>query len=1207
MVALTLHCLGQFTVTLGQQPLSFRTDKVRALLAYLALEARPHRRETLAALLWPDIGEAYAQKNLRNTFHRLRQPLQAHDPALAEQLLTSTRQTITLDPAYLLADVQQFEALVSASTTHARSAALSREEHVARCADCLARLMRAADLYTGELLAGFTLADAPIFEEWLVLRREALHQQIVLLLFDLAVAHDTRGEGEPAQHYARRLLALEPWREEAHRFLMRLLAQGGQRSAALAQYEQCRLALQREFGIEPAAETRALAEAIRRGDFDKVTGWQGDKVTARPVIESPSHLVTLSPPHPVTPSPPHNLPAASTLLIGRTQALAEIASRLQAQATRLLTLVGLGGMGKTSLALAAGREQLTLFADGVFFVALAAINTPAALAPTIASVLGLSVQGGDPRTMLLQTLRAKHLLLILDNFEHLLTAELTAVDLVVDLLAAAPRLQIMVTSRERLKLRSEQLYPVQPLAFAASASLAEAAALPAVRLFVQATQRSQTDFQLTAGNLAAVLRICRLVQGMPLGLELAAANAAGAPLSVIADAIAQSAEFLTVDWRDMPERQRSMRAVFAWSWQRLSPGEQRILRQCAVFRGGFTYAAAQAVTDATLPLLTRLTDKSLLQWQATGEWASAGTAPRGNLPLGRDGRGEGRYAMHELLRQFAAEELNAAGERPLAEERHGHYYLAELAASGLRLGRAEPQKASAEIQAELDNVRQAWHWAATAGRLGEIEGAIYGWWQFYQFQGLVVEGRQSFALAVAGMRQQLARTAGDTTNVLRGQRLLAALLASHADQLFALGRDEEMAAQAQEAIQLGVASGSIEGHAYGSFVLGRALHELGRPHEAGELWRQTIQLIRAYHATQPARELLHDLHWRALVWLRGSALHFGDYTGSRAYMVQALELAQTLGKRLCELQSLACLGQTDFYLFDFARGEPSFRAALDLARPLGLRRVTMDAQEGLGVIAWLRGDYTTALSLLEAALTIAQEAAFNYDKSMLLARLVRLHCQLGNQPAATQQLEQLTQLLALIKLPRECRLAGWLAAALQAHYAGDAQSALRYAEEANQQNEQGEILFRLVDTALILGHTRAAVAQWAGAAAAFQQALAAFQQFGKQALAAEPQAGLAQIALAQGDLAGARAQIEAILPVLAEQPHAGYNNPFFIYLTAYRVLAANDDPRAAPLLQQGYDLLQQAAAALDEESRRRFLAAVPSHRALVAAYDERLI
>jgi hypothetical protein len=640
-----------------------------------------------------------------------------------------------------------------------------------------------------------------------------------------------------------------------------------------------------------------------------------------------------------------------------------------------------------------------------------------------------------------------------------------------------------------------------------------------------------------------------------------------------------------------------MRAVFAWSWRLLSPEEQRILCQSAVFRGGFTYSAAQAVTGATPRLLARLTDTSLLQWQAT--------------------TGEGRYVLHELLRQFAAEELNASGERALVEERHGRHYLAYLAARGLRLGRHAPKEASTEIRAELDNVRQAWQWAASHGRLAELEQATYAWWQFCLFQGWEAEGRQSFAAAIAGVRTQMCVSLTRTTapapkghpaqpmeeaTAVPGQRLLAKLLALHADQLFAQGCDAEMAAQAREAIQLGVASGGVEGEVFGTFVLGRVAQELEQRREAIALWQQTIQLACAYQPTHPDSELLHDVNWMAHVWLRGTALHFGDCVGSRAYMVQALQFAQALGKLRFELHSLSALARTDFYLCDFAAAEPGFAAALELARSLGYRKVEMGAQGGLGEVLRLRGDYLTARTLLEQAVTLAGDLTLPYEEALLLPPLIRLHCQLGHQAAATQRHEQLTQLLTRTKLPRECQLAGCLAAALKAHYAGDAPLALRYAEQAHQLTAQGEILFRLVDTALILGHTRAAVGQWEAATAAFQQVLNAFTELDKPMLAAEPRAGLAHIALAQADLAGAQVQVEAMLPVLAEQPHAGYNDPFFIYLTGYRVLVANDDERAATLLQRGYDLLQQDAAALDDETRQRFLTAVPIHCELVAAY-----
>ncbi|MCB0186713.1 MAG: hypothetical protein KDE31_20745, partial [Caldilineaceae bacterium] len=557
---------------------------------------------------------------------------------------------------------------------------------------------------------------------------------------------------------------------------------------------------------------------------------------------------------------------------------------------------------------------------------------------------------------------------------------------------------------------------------------------------------------------------------------------------------------------------------------------------------------------ATPALLTALVDKSLLQWQAAAS-------------------GEGRYTMHELLRQFAAEALVDSGEHAEVAEEHGRYYLAYLAARGFRLGRSEPKEAGAELQVELENIRLAWPWAANHGGLAELDQALYAWWQFCQLPGLDREARQSLAGALTGVRAQLTRLTEDAALRLLGTQLLAKVLALHANYLFAQGHDAAMAAEAREAIELGVASGGFEGEILGSYVLGRVLQDADQKREAQVLWKQTLQLIQRYQPQQPQNELLHEVQWMTHMMLRGSALHFGDYGGSRAYMVQALQLAQRLGKRRCELISLSFLGQTDVFLFDFVRAAPSLVAAIDLARALGYRRSEMDSLEGLAVMARLSGDYTTALRLLEQNLMLATELALPYDESFALAALVRLHCQLGNAAAVMQRSEQLTQLLALVKLPRECQMAGCLALAFSMHYAGDAQVALRYAEQANQLNEQGEILFRLVDTALVLGHTRMAVGQWAAAAMAFQQALAAFTELDKPALAAEAQAGLAQIALAQGDLASAQAQIVAMLPVLAEQPHAGYNNSFFIYLTGYHVLTASGDPRAATILRQGYELL----------------------------------
>jgi predicted ATPase len=859
-------------------------------------------------------------------------------------------------------------------------------------------------------------------------------------------------------------------------------------------------------------------------------------------------------------------------------------------------------MGKTRLAVEVGRALAAAspatLPDGVWFVPLAPVHSAGGIVSAIAGALGLTLQGGDPSRVLLQGLQGQRLLLILDNFEQLLPAESGARDLVAAILAAAPGVQMLVTSRARLKFHAEHVYPVPPLAYGA-AGMPEAAASPAagaaplavggpaVSLFVAAAQRVQRDFALTTATLPAVLRICALVQGMPLGLELAAAHAGSLPLDAIADAIAAGAGFLAADWPDVPPRHRSMAAVFGWSWQLLSPEEQRVLRRLAVFDGGFTYAAAEAVAGATRTLLAQLIDKSLLQWQP-----NAGP--------------EGRYALHELLRQFAAAELEAAGEHQVLAAEHGRYFLAFLAECGRRLGRDEPAEASAAVGRELDNVRGAWQWAAQTGDLGSLDLAAYGWWQYCQFGDQAAEGRESLALAVAGVRRALVQIAAAGADPAWGQRVLAKLLALHANYLFAQGCDEEMDAQAQEAIALGAAAGGVEGETFGTFVLGRALQELDRKDAAMAAWENTVELARRYTATHGDCELLYEAHWMAHTWLQGSALHFGDYHGSRAHMVAALDLCRTLGKRWAELYCLGCLAGLDYHLFDFAAAEEGFVAALAQARALGYRRVEMGALDGLAGVLRLRGVYQEARMLLEEAVALARELVFPYDEALSLAALVRLHCQLGDAGAAAEVLEQLTYLLARVKLAKECRLYGRLAAAAVASAAGDPQVARRCAEEAAAINQRGgDILFRLVDTALILGHAALAAGAWAEAAGAFAEALAAFDLLARPALAAEPRAGLAAVALAEGNLPAALAHVERILPTLAQVPRCGYNDPYFVYETCRRVLAAAGDSRAGAVLQRGYDLLQADAATLDDGRRHRFLTAVSDHRALVAAYAQR--
>lgn len=1164
MSLLTLNCLGALTISLNGIPISgFRTDKVRALLAFLALDPRAHRREKLARLLWSDMDEAQAQKNLRNTLHRLRQTLNAVEPELGERVLQVDRQSVALDSNPCAIDVQKFRQLVATSAAHRPSSIQTHGEHVAECDECIATLLQATELYRGELLAGFSLTDAPAFEEWLLLQREELQQQALSVLLTLSTAHHRRAEWESAERFARQALRIEPWREEAHRLLMRSLAQSGQRSAALAQYQRCQDELRTGLNVEPEPETTALYQQIRSGDFA-----HPHTITASNAQSSAALLSA---------TPPHNLPAAMTPFVGRIATQTEVVTHLQRR-VRLLTLIGVGGMGKTRLALEVGAQLLPAYPDGVWFVSLAAVSSASMVANTIAGAVGISIQGGDPRAILCQQLQSKHMLLILDNVEHLLVDSDEAATLVSELLQAAPKLQILATSRARLNLRGEQLLQVPPMSLASKDTLEEAGASSAVKLFVQSAQFAQADFQLSMANLHVVLRICQLVHGMPLALELAAAQVSVFPLHMIADEIATNIEFLSADWHDLPERQRGMRAVFNWSWQLLTLEEQRALRRVSVFQGGFDRSAALVVADTTLPILTSLVHKSLLQWQETNE-------------------GSGRYAIHELLRQFAAEALTATSERADIEERHGTYYLSFVVARGYRLGRHEPKEASAEIQAELDNVRQAWQWALQERRICELDKATYGWWQFCQFRGLLLEGWQTFSKAVATTREQLGNCPEGPLRQ-RYQQVLSKLIGIELDFHPAI-KAAEMAERAQEAIALGRASNCVVGVALATFEWANAQQALRQKAAAGEAWEQVIQLAAQHQLEGDEQEILYEAQQMAQHWLRGYWLGQDDYPRGRRCMEAAVELCQSLGKKSGELINLVHLGWTDLFMGNIPLAEQEFSAALNLTLDLGYLTVEMLARHGLGIVLQLRGEYQQAQLQLERALPIARQVMIVYFEAWILSSLIRLYTLMGLFERVAVYIKQSQTLLATKNLPSDIYAQNFSAYAFFARHTGDHQQALKNAEQSLTYVLPSENIHRRADAFLELGHVQLALQQWDNAIASYNNAIGGYQSIGNTTMMLEAQAGLAHSELMQGNLTGALTQVEKILPTLAFTSAIRCNTPFPIYLSCYQTLAAKNDSRADSVLQRGHDLLQTYAARLDVNTRTHFLKSVHAHRQIL--------
>jgi DNA-binding SARP family transcriptional activator/predicted ATPase len=732
MAHLSLSLLGPFQATLAGEPVTgFASAKVRALLAYLAVEAdRPHSREVLAGLLWPEWPDSEARSHLRHSLANLRKaigdrPLSG-DRQATPPYLSITRETIQFNRASdCWVDVAEFRALAEG--------------------DQPSQWETAATLYGGPFLQGFSIRDSAAFEEWSLLVREQIQRQALAVLHRLSEQDEARGAYERAQGYAWRQLELEPSHEEAHRQLMRLLALDGQRSAALAQYESCRRTLAEELGVEPGVETTALYERIRDGAIGR-----------RP--ERPAAL--------------HNLPATTLPLIGRKAELAEVVRLLRTPSCRLLTVVGPGGIGKTRLALEAAtrllaEDQDDLCAHGVYWVSLAPLQSVETIVPTIAQALNLVLYGGrEPKEQLFDYLRPKTMLLILDNAEHLLRQHLLrdraspqrssdVASLVRDILHAAPQVKVLTTSRARLNVQDEHLFAVAGLEYPEEGkgplpgSAEDLAAYSAVELFVHVARRERPDWVPASQDLAQVACICSLVQGMPLAILMAAAwMEMLTPAEIVSHMSAGTSaepdiDFLEAPWRDLPERQRSMRAVLGHSWSLLSERERAICRGLSVFRGGFTYQAARQVTGATLRDLMALVNRSLLFRAPT---PLAASSPEFQV--------EGRYEMHELMRQYAAERLN---ELPAVEGeiRDAHCATYASASQGWEPDLKGPRQrvVLAEIEADIENVRAAWHWAVERGQVERLDQAAGGLCHFYERRGRYHEGEALCRMAVDRMRE----------------------------------------------------------------------------------------------------------------------------------------------------------------------------------------------------------------------------------------------------------------------------------------------------------------------------------------------------------------------------------------------------------------------------------------------------------------------
>jgi predicted ATPase/DNA-binding SARP family transcriptional activator len=988
-----IDLLGGLRVQEGARILTrFPKQKAGALLAYLAYtEGHPRSRDALVEILWPEAAPDAGRNHLRNILHVLRHALEPDGG-----LVIADRDTIALDPAAFTTDVAEWRRALQA----ARGAASP--------ADRIAGLARAVALYQGPLLP-----DAE--EDWMLTEREHLAAEHLAALHQLVLALEQSGDPERALEYARLAVHADPLREEAHFDLMRLCAALGQPSAALRQFGALERLLRAELGEIPSARTRALAEEIRLGSLrsqrlalGSANERQRGRVLARsaggdrlasgaaaPRLDSSRSDTTSHAPRAKRQALP--LPPQFTRFFGREEEVARLAEALSVPETRLVTLTGPGGSGKTRLAIAvAGRLQET-FNGAIAFVALADLAHARRIPDAVAGALGLpSLPDSEPLEQVIAALRSQPWLLVLDNFEHLVVEGALMVR---TLLEGAPGLTCLVTSRQRLNLAGEQEVTVLPLPTPRASEPPERLLqCPSVRLFVDRARAVRPEFRVTAANAAAMAMLCDRLEGLPLALELAAARAQVLTPAQILAHLERRFDFLVGGQRDVPARHRSLQAALAGSYQLLTPELQRFFARLSVFRGGFDLAAAEQVCGepGALEHLTQLRESSLVVAEERGE--------------------ELRFRLLETLREFGAARL-ATEERSALARRHAAYYraLAEEAEPWF-VGREE-QQWRRRLEWEHDNLRAALTWSLADGGATEtglrLAASLRAFWENHPVEGQEYLGRAlaSIGDAPARVRARVLHAAGalavaqgdlshgnawleESLAIMRslGDRAgVAAVLGDLGLRAYTVEDPASARTYLEECVAIRRDTGDRIGVAWALQLLARVTSHEGQPSRS--LFEESLAISRECGARSVTGWSLHGLGWAT----PGAA--------AVPFFEESLAIFQELADRwgaACALESLA---KTSWHQGDYARARALYEEFLGLCREWGREQQIVHTLGSLGHMTRDQGDYGLA--------------AVYYRQGLLLRR------ERGNAFEMTQSLEDCAGLAGLQgKFARAARLLG---------------------------------------------------------------------------------------------------------------------------------------------------------------------------------------
>jgi predicted ATPase/DNA-binding SARP family transcriptional activator len=975
---LALRLFGPMELHVCGAPICcLRSRKGYWLLALLALRhGREVSRAWLSGTLWPDNPEPQAAHSLRTSLNDLRRALGSE----ACRLASPTPRTLLLDLTGADVDLLVFDRAI------ARGDPVSLEE--------------ALSLYRGPLLEECA-------EEWALQEREV--RELAYLRASEVLASRALATGDPgtAEQLLRRAVAIDPFRESAQRALMQALVAQGSHTAAMEVYRELRQRLHRETNAVPDAETQALYEQVRAEARARVAAPRVQRSVALPRQQSRAIRR-------------HTLPLPLTSFVGREQQIEEIAELLEHH--RLVTLTGVGGGGKTRLALEVARRLTDRFDDGVRLVELAALTDSSLVTQAVARALELEQSGETSEAALARALKDRELLLVLDNCEHLVAA---CAGLAEALLASCPEVRLLVTSREVLGVPGEVAYEVPPLSLPAARpvdafSLRVLLQSESVRLFAERAATVQPGFQFTEQNAAAVTQICRRLDGIPLAIELAAAWVKVLSVEQIAGRLDDRFELLRGRNRVSLPRHRSLHATIAWSYDLLDEPDRRLFRRLAVFAGGSTLDAAEAVCDASLDGMASLVDKSLVQ--------------RSEIA------GEPRFTMLETVREFAREHLRASGEEAALRQRHAAHFLALSERAEPLLQQSCRKEWLDRLEAEHDNFRAVLDAAVGAGGSPDgtlvveaglrVAGALRPFWLARHH---TQEARERLTAMLAlpdaaprsGVRARLLHGIADCTSnrwfghhdptdVATKRACLEeslAIFCGHGDRAGTAAVLLSMAHLSMGVGETMTARRQVEE----SLALRREIDD--RPGIAASLqWRGLLDewagendsARRFYHeALAIWREL--GCRWGTATPLHGLsdlALHEGDPETAAELLAECLEIRKELGDKHPIAGTLDTLAEIVAERGEYGTAEALHQEAIDIAREFEDRSWITGHLLSLAGIAQCQGHYPTAQALCEQCLVTARELADGSLIGSVLNQLGALAYAQGDLNTAEERLEE---------------------------------------------------------------------------------------------------------------------------------------------------------------------------------------------------------